>query len=385
MKILVIDNHYPYEGYNYGDVFAHIRVKEYLNYYTEIIVCSNFENKIKERKSLSYEGVQIRWCIDHQDIIENIDKVNPDLILIHFASSEIINKIIFTKSKYNYIIWVHGGEAISNFRYHYEVNFKSFKSIKNYLLGSLFDFKKLYLFRKLIKLSNKTGNIHFVYISDWMKKVNNFDCLISSKNYSIIPNPINVDMFKFKEKSIENIKNVLIIRPFRYKKYATDLMTEVIFRLKEIGILDYFTFTIVSADSKDSKLYKDFKTSINFTFIENFLNHKEIKELHDKCGVYFSLSRMDAQGVSMCEAASSGLVVFTSKNTAIPEFFTSETSILTNNKPSDIVPYFEEILKQPEKFIKLGKKGSLYIKEKSGIKEVIDKEIQLINKFLDKI
>ncbi len=383
MKIIVIDNHYPYEGYNYGDVFAHIRVKEYLNYYPDIIVCSNFENKINVRKTLSYEGVQIRWCIDHLDIIEIINEVNPDLILIHFASSEIINKIIFSKRNCNYIIWVHGGEAISNFRYHYELNFKSFKSIKNYLIGSIIDFKKLYLFRKLIKLSNKSENIHFVYVSDWMKKVNNFDCFISTKNYSIIPNPINVDIFKFMEKSEENLKNVLIIRPFRYKKYATDLMTEVILKLKEIGILNFFTFTIVSADSKDSKLYKEFKTSINFTFIDRFLNHKEIKELHDKCGIYFSLSRMDAQGVSMCEAASSGLLVVTSNNTAIPEFFTSETSILTNNKPSAIVPFFEEIIKHPEKFIKLSKRGALHIKVKAGISEVIEKEINLIKKFLD--
>ena len=92
---------------------------------------------------------------------------------------------------------------------------------------------------------------------------------------------------------------------------------------------------------------------------------------------------MDAQGVSMCEAASSGLLVVTSNNTAIPEFFTSETSILTNNKPSAIVPFFEEIIKHPEKFIKLSKRGALHIKVKAGISEVIEKEINLIKKFLD--
>ncbi|XQF90920.1 hypothetical protein ACOBV8_06130 [Pseudoalteromonas espejiana] len=38
-----------------------------------------------------------------------------------------------------------------------------------------------------------------------------------------------------------------------------------------------------------------------------FLQPIEIPKVHQKAGIYLGVTRMDAQGVSMCEAMSSGL------------------------------------------------------------------------------
>lgn len=48
-------------------------------------------------------------------------------------------------------------------------------------------------------------------------------------------------------------------------------------------------------------------------------------------GVMLIPTRQDAQGVSMCEAICSGLVVVTSDNTANPEFASTQYAYLCNH------------------------------------------------------
>ncbi len=49
-------------------------------------------------------------------------------------------------------------------------------------------------------------------------------------------------------------------------------------------------------------------------------------------GVFLSPTRMDAQGVMMCEVMASGLLTISSDNTAIPEFIVDEQNgILIDN------------------------------------------------------
>ena len=49
-------------------------------------------------------------------------------------------------------------------------------------------------------------------------------------------------------------------------------------------------------------------------------------------GIFICPTRQDAQGVSMCEAMSSGLVPITLYNTAIPECLPNDERLVNNNK-----------------------------------------------------
>lgn len=60
------------------------------------------------------------------------------------------------------------------------------------------------------------------------------------------------------------------------------------------------------------------------------MSHSEISEAHEKNGIALFPSRYDAQGVSMCEAASSGLVVVGTNLKAIEEFIPKEFGTLSS-------------------------------------------------------
>lgn len=382
MKLLVIDNDYPSDENLYGDVFAHVRIKEYLKQNYEIIVLAQYENtNNNKRETYIYQGVTVQKVIGFEDINSIIVEFNPNLIIIHFASKQLISNVILQNSNKKFVIWVHGYEALSFFRYHWSFNLFNPRALYSYFKMGIRDLNKLLEFRKLIQESNKTRNIHFVFISKWMKEVTSLDTLSLIKEYSIIPNPINSHFFSPKQKSIEDLRKILIIRPFTSKKYAYDLLTESIIELDRIGILNEFEFTVFGGGLNDSELFNKYQGSSNFNFNSHFINHSEIKKQHDQNGVFFCLSRMDAQGVSMCEAMSSGLLIISSANTAIPEFINSTTGVLTNNSITNIVNVFQDILNSPDKFVQIAKNGAISIERISGIDNILKDEIALISRF----
>ena len=79
-------------------------------------------------------------------------------------------------------------------------------------------------------------------------------------------------------------------------------------------------------------------------------------------------TRQDAQGVSMCEAMSSGLVPVTSNNTAIPEYV---------NELKDAI---QEMYYSPDIFLKKSKKASQHINKICSPQKVITKELDLIKR-----
>lgn len=90
-------------------------------------------------------------------------------------------------------------------------------------------------------------------------------------------------------------------------------------------------------------------------------------------------TRQDAQGVSMCEAMSSGLVPLTSNNTAIPEYVYDDCGYLTNNY-HELAAAIEELYYDSNLFLEKSKNASKNISELCSPKVVIKKELELILK-----
>ena len=69
----------------------------------------------------------------------------------------------------------------------------------------------------------------------------------------------------------------------------------------------------------------------NVEIKRTFLSQNDISKYHNENGFFICPTRQDAQGVSMCEAMSSGLIPISSNNTAIPEFLPEKYNLCFDN------------------------------------------------------
>lgn len=119
----------------------------------------------------------------------------------------------------------------------------------------------------------------------------------------------------------------------------------------------------------------------NVNIHKGFLNHRQIKEVHDNNGFVLMPTRQDAQGVLMCEAICSGLVPIVSNITAIPEFVNEDYGYLCN-ETNNFVNAIKELYFNPDIFINKSIKTQ-ELSYRLGEKSVLNEELNLINSLID--
>ena len=374
MKIIVLDDNYPNIDNLYGNVFVHSRLLAYKkkNPSWDIIVISRRECSGNEAKNnYSYEGINVLFIFE-KDLLEIHLKINPNVVLIHFFPGSILEHYIY-KVTTPTIIWVHGIEALGWYRRLFNFSFS-----KNFAYFIYSNIKQLIKFRKLVKYANKKL-IYFIFVSNWMKKVCEFDIISKVKKYKVIPNFIDTSYFSYLEKSNKDRLKVLLIRSFNSRKYANDIAINAIIELSSKEFFKNFEFTIVGSGYLFDKLTAPIAKFDNVKLINKFLDHENIKKLHDSNGIFLCPTRQDAQGVSMCEAMASGLVPITSKNTAIPEFVENNKSGFLTKSSKDIAKVLTFLFYNEQDYLNISQRASLHIKEICNEERTVFQEISLIN------
>lgn len=368
-KIFILNQSYPNpKSGDVGSAFVHVRTKFYAQYFdVEVVKISASE------ESYMHENIKVTCCRSYPLFLEYLKKKQPKVILTHFCESWMNAAAI--SNNIPIVIWVHGSEAHSWYRILFNIHGGNIIDFARFMLINTISLRN---FRRIIKLSKQSSKIHFVFVSDWMKRITFTDTFASTPKYSIIPNPIDTNLFKYAEKSVELRKKILMIRSFNSSKYANDISMEAILQLSKKSYFNELEFTIYGKGVHWEKLTSKIKHLKNVKLINKLLPQSEIPTLHQQHGVFLCPTRMDAQGVSMCEAMSSGLVPITSDNTAIPEFVTNKKSGLLTTSSSDAARAIEYLYNNPEQFLTMSRNASNAISEKCGIDVVIEREKNLI-------
>ena len=370
-KYLVVSPGYPSEDNKYNNAFVHSRVKKY----QESGIAVDVFSYSKKSSHYNYENVDV--IEGNKDNLINMLKRNKyHKILIHFGFWYIVKPIIKTVPNIPLIIWVHGTEGLGWYRRFFAFNLKKPYRFLGYILINT---RQMIFVHNFIR--NKNIDKTFVFVSNWMKNIYEKDSLSKNKidKYQIIPNVIDKDNYKYLEKKENDRLNILSIRTYQSKKYANDLSVKAILELSKEPFFKNLKFTFYGDGRLFDETLKPIKNMKNVTIYRKFLNAKEISEAHAKNGLMLIPTRQDAQGVSMCEAMSSGLVPITSNNTAIPEYVNSSCGYLTNNY-HEIALAIKTLYNNPKLFVKMSKKASEFIQKKCAPKIVIQKEVDLITK-----
>lgn len=220
----------------------------------------------------------------------------------------------------------------------------------------------------------------FIFVSKWFKEAvaeEDTDCKVA--NYEIIPNVVDENIFNFMSKSKEDRKKILTIRPFASRKYANDLTVKALLKLSKEDFFKEMEVSIYGKGSMFNEILKPLRKFENIKIYEKFLTQEEITNEHKKHGIFMCPTRLDAQGVSMCEAMSSGLIPITNGVTAIPEYVSKDTGILAEEEDyMGLYKGIKELYEDPDKFIEMSKNASKKINNQCGIEVVIEKELKAI-------
>jgi N-acetyl sugar amidotransferase len=370
MNLIVISSDYPSREFLYGDVFVHTRLKQYNTQFNVRVI--GFKAGGKRR--YIYEGIDVHITADLPTFYDEIIKSKPDVIAAHLIAGVYIDFLI--KLKIPLVIFVHGYEALS--WKHRLLNYKTIGDLRYlvpYILSNNVQLKQI---KKMIRYSNVSDRVQFVFVSSWLRESVEKDIREKIKNAHIIPNGIDTSLFDYVNKSIELRKKILIIRSFKAHNYANDLSVEAIVQLSKKDFFKDLEFSIYGEGYLFHKLTDPLQHFPNVKLHNNYVENKDIPNIHKQFGVFLCPSRLDTQGVSMCEAMSSGLVPITSEIGGIPEYAQNDVSCLFVNEAKEIADKIEFLYKNPEAFSRISANARKTVEGKCALKKTVEREVSLL-------
>lgn len=371
---LVITPSYPSMENKYFSGFVHSRLKAYKEANIEFeVACCYFYSNITEYE---FEGIKV-VKMSHFDLRKLLQSKKYKRILVHFFDEEYGN--IFDSVNLNetsLYFWVHGPETLYKDSPKFLTNYFS----KDYDIT--FNDEKLFKIKdNFIKKYNEKTNVNWIFVSNWIKKRSEELLEISFNNSYVIPNVIDETVFNYIPKSGDQRKKIFFLRRFdNIDKYAIDVNVRTILELSRRKCFCDMEFNIYGTGDFYEPLINPIKNFPNVHLYRNFLTHEEISEIHKKNGIALFATRYDAQGVSMCEAAMSGMVVVASDNEAVKEFLPAKNIYAPTEEYIKYADIIERLYNNEEEFLNLSQECHETVKKICCRKETVEKEIKIFSK-----
>jgi L-malate glycosyltransferase len=373
MKILVFCDNYPLPGPGYADSFVRVRLESYLCRLDADIVVVKLRRVVTGEENYVFNGVKVQYHT-RKSLPTLLKEFKPDVMLAHFIQAYLC-RTLPALTDVPLLTWVHGEEALSWTRRLFYLRTLGVKSFLKYIAANMVQRHEM---AKLFRLANRSGGrTQFVFVSEWMRRTAEADVGVRLQHCNIIPNFVDNNFFQQVPKRPGDNRKILLIRSFNSAKYANDIAVAAIEKLSlEYKGFERLHFTIVG----EGKLWDELTARLrypNVTLINRSLDHAEIRSLHAGHGVFLCPTRQDAQGVSMCEAMSSGLVPVASDNTAIPEFLSEREGYLCKSV-SEVAEALADLADNAMLFLEKATSAARAIRASTGYEATIDKEITLI-------
>jgi glycosyltransferase involved in cell wall biosynthesis len=155
---------------------------------------------------------------------------------------------------------------------------------------------------------------HVVFVSNWMRQAAEHHTVQRLPAATVIPNPIDTSKFRYAWQQ-QNLSHGVTARSLSSRKYGVDVA------IRAISNSPNTRLSVVGTGSLESSL-KRLATRLTapVTFSGAFVPHDEMPKLYSRFGFFLAASRVEAQGVAMCEAMACGLPVVATNVGGIPEF-----------------------------------------------------------------
>ena len=374
MKIAIITSRYPSKNEPYNHMFVHMRSLEMLKKGEKIKVFV----PAKMSSTYTYEGVSV-IMLPSKEIIKKITET--DVVYLHLLNIYPFSKSngwhiyqFLQKSNIPFAMYVHGSEVQKYGARMFEFNYK----ITDFLKWFKKDILVIPKMRRFVKSVQNRKQVTFIYPSLWMKRDMEINLNLKIKKYHIIPNGIDTELFKY-HNLYKNKHKLLNLRPLSSKKYAVDVAIEIMRYLPEEYELDIFGKGHYL--KKYLALIEKYKLSDRIHIKNTFIDRNELNSFFANYGIFLSPTRMDAQGVTMCEAMASGLLTISNNNTAIPEFITNNKTGIIGNNPKEIAKQIIISTTNKDVYAKLTQSARASM-ENIDSSKTVEKEIKVLKSLI---
>ena len=320
-RLVFLTSKYPNVNDIYAHAFVHQRALGLLNLgcQVEVFVPS------KVFDCYSWDGVKVTRA-PAETLAAMLGK--EDFCYVHLLNFNIDKRLsgypIYKKIRELQIksaLYMHGSEVQKYFSRLFDFKFSA-RELARYAYKDLYKIPKMKSFIEGIGEQCK-----FVTPSLWMKEEAEAQLGIKFKKVEIIPNGIDTKLFSSQAYKYSQPMKMVTIRPLSSNKYAVDIAIKIVSKLPSSYTLDIYGSGVLLPSLK--KLAGKLKVNDRVRFIDEFVPHAELPSILSKYGIYLSPTRMDAQGVMMCEAMANGNLVVSSNNTAVPEFIQNKYNGIT--------------------------------------------------------
>lgn len=370
MKITILTSRYPSNNNPYNHMFVHMRSLEMKKKGNDISVF--VPSKIT--KKYVHEGIDV-FMMPSKDIIKKIN--SKGILYLHLLNIYPFSKdngwVIYKyllKNNSTFAMYVHGSEVQKYGSRMFEFNYK----ISDFLKWFKKDVLVIPKMKRFVKNVKNRKQVTFIYPSLWMKKEMEINLNLQIDNYHVIPNGIDTKLFKFHD-LYKNKYKLVTLRPLSSKKYAVDIAINIMKFLPQPYTLEIFGKGMYEKTYKNQ--IKQLGLEKRIVIKNSFIERNNLNAFFSNYGVFLSPTRMDAQGVTMCEAMASGLLTVSNKNTAIPEFISDNKNGILGIEPKEIAEKIITITNDKALFEQITKNGRESMSE-IDIEKTIKKELNVL-------
>jgi glycosyltransferase involved in cell wall biosynthesis/spore maturation protein CgeB/ubiquinone/menaquinone biosynthesis C-methylase UbiE/predicted nucleic acid-binding Zn-ribbon protein len=368
---LLLTNQYPSYSDLYRNGFVHTRVRAY---HARAVRCDVF--RLRPDEAVSYhEFEDVNVVTGSQEVLHQmLASGRYKSVLVHFLDSSMWDVLQHHVDRVKVLVWVHGAEIQPWHRRDFDHQTQEQRAVARRTSD-----ERMAFWRAL--LQPVPANLKLVFVSRYFAEevMQDVGLRIPERHYTIIHNPINTELFNYQEKSVEQRKKVLSIRPYASAKYANDLSVKAIQRLSQEPWFYHMEFRMIGDGPLFEETLAPLREFRNVYIEQRFLNQQEIAALHKEYGIFLCPTRMDAQGVSRDEAMASGLVPVTNAVTAIPEFVDDRCGILVPGEDAEAMARGISLLyEHPERFSAMSEAAAKRVRAQSDAQRVIGAELAVV-------
>ena len=287
-QILVVVPDYP-SSYNlYVSAFAHSRNAGYLAEGLKIQVAA-ISASAWYQYTYSIDGVDV-IAGGYKDLKRLLQREQYRVLVTHFVDENLY--AIYDDYVYDrqLIFICHGPETIYRILP---------KACREYFTAELPDIDISHRFDeqdRYVRRYAQMDNVHWVFVSEWLKETSERLLGGTFKNSSVIYNVINENRFPYRQKREEDRKKILVIRKF--DNIAQHSIDQVVYAIRELSGRPCFAdleFEIYG----DGKYYDVLTAPLheypNVHLHRTFMLNRDIHKLHRDAGILLCPSRHDAQ------------------------------------------------------------------------------------------